>query len=141
RIDGSVQPYGLVVPASDRPEVRQARRLDFWCHGRGEKLTELSFIQQRLNSPGEFTPPNAIVLHLYGRYCCANKFAGEVDLFEAYENVKKHYKIDENRLVIRGFSMGGAACWQFAVHYPGMFAAAAPGAGFSETPEFLRVFQ
>jgi hypothetical protein len=141
KIDRSVQPYGLVVPASYPFANPTPHRLDFWCHGRGEKLTELSFIQGRLNSPGEFTPPNAIVLHLYGRYCCANKFAGEVDLFEALENVKKHYKIDENRLVIRGFSMGGAACWQFAVHYAGMFAAAAPGAGFSETPEFLRVFQ
>src|SRR5262249_1382527 len=39
------------------------------------------------------------------------------------------------------FSMGGAACWQFAVHYPGMWCAAAPGAGFAETPEFLRIFQ
>ncbi len=141
KIDGSVQPYGLVVPASYQPNYPHRYRLDFWCHGRGETLSELSFLNGRLNSPGEFTPPNAFVLHLYGRYCCANKFAGEVDLFEAYHHVRQHYPIDENRLVIRGFSMGGAACWQFAVHYPGMWAAAAPGAGFSETPEFLRVFQ
>ena len=37
--------------------------------------------------------------------------------------------------------MGGAACWQFAVHFPTFWAAAAPGAGFSETPEFLGSFQ
>ncbi|HEV3146449.1 MAG TPA: prolyl oligopeptidase family serine peptidase, partial [Gemmataceae bacterium] len=123
------------------PKYPHKYRLDFWCHGRGEKLTELSFVNQRETSRGEFTPPNAFVLHLYGRYCCANKFAGEVDLFEAYENARKHYPIDENRLVIRGFSMGGAACWQFAVHYPGYFCAAAPGAGFSETADFLKVFQ
>jgi hypothetical protein len=144
KIDGSVQPYGLVVPASFKEEpAKQPHRyrLDFWCHGRGEKLTELAFIDQRMKSPGEFTPAETIVLHLYGRYCCANKFAGEVDLFEAYDSVRKRYPIDENRLVIRGFSMGGAACWQFAVHYPGMWAAAAPGAGFSETPDFLKVFQ
>jgi hypothetical protein len=55
--------------------------------------------------------------------------------------MRKDYNIDENRVVIRGFSMGGAACWQFTVHYPGFFCAAAPGAGFSETPEFLKVFQ
>lgn len=141
KIDGSVQPYGLIVPASYQPEFPHRYRLDFWCHGRGEFLTELSFLDQRLRSPGEFTPPNAFVLHLYGRYCNANKFAGEVDLFEAYESVKKHYPIDDTRLVIRGFSMGGAACWQFAVHFPGMWAAAAPGAGFSETLEFLTLFQ
>jgi hypothetical protein len=43
--------------------------------------------------------------------------------------------------VIRGFSMGGAAAWHFAVHYAGDWAATAPGAGFSETPQFLKVFQ
>ncbi len=141
KIDGSVQPYGLVVPASYKPDYPHKYRLDFWCHGRGETLSELNFIDQRQRSPGEFTPPNAFVLHLYGRYCNANKLAGEVDLFEALESVKKRYPIDEDRLVIRGFSMGGAACWQFAVHYPSVFAAAAPGAGFAETPDFLKVFQ
>jgi hypothetical protein len=37
--------------------------------------------------------------------------------------------------------MGGAAAWHFAAHYAGEWAAAAPGAGFSETPQFLKVFQ
>src|SRR5207248_1456635 len=83
--------------------------------------TELSFIDGRQKSPGEFTPPHAFVLHPYGRYCNANKFAGEVDLFEALAHVRKHYAIDDNRLVMRGFSMGGAACWQFAVHYAGLW--------------------
>lgn len=141
KIDGSVQPYGLVVPASYRPDVPHRFRLDCWFHGRGEKLTELSFLDQRQKSPGEFTPPHAFVLHLYGRYCNANKFAGEIDTLEALAHVGKHYPTDDNRLVARGFSMGGAACWQFAVHYPSLWAAAAPGAGFSETPDFLKVFQ
>src|SRR5207244_2066122 len=57
------------------------------------------------------------------------------------EHVKKHYPIDEDRVVARGFSMGGAACWQFATHFPGMWCAAAPGAGFAETAEFLNNFQ
>ncbi len=141
KIDGSVQPYGLVIPASYQSPSAQRFRLDFWFHGRGETLTELDFINGRQKSPGEFTPPDTFVLHLYGRYCNANKFAGEADLFEALDDVKRQYPIDENRLVVRGFSMGGAACWQFATHYAGWWAAAAPGAGFSETADFLKVFQ
>ncbi len=141
RIDGSVQPYGLVVPGSYQPSTAHRFRLDVWCHGRGEKLTELNFLEDRLRNPGQFTPANAFVLHLYGRYCCANKLAGEIDCLEALAAVEKQYPIDEDRRVIRGFSMGGAACWQFAVHYPSLWAAAAPGAGFSETPQFLKVFQ
>src|ERR1044071_2310228 len=140
-IDGSVQPYGLVVPASYQANPGRTFRLDFWFHGRGETLSELDFINGRQRSPGEFTPPDTFVLHLYGRYCNANRFAGETDLFEALDNVRWQYPIDEDRLVVRGFSMGGAACWDFATHYAGLWAAAAPGAGFSETADFLKVFQ
>ncbi len=141
KIDGSVQPYGLVVPPTYPANGPYEHRLDIWCHGRGEKLTELSFLNGRQSSPGEFTPRNAFVLHLYGRYCNANKFAGEIDCLEALAHVRKHYPIDDDRIVMRGFSMGGAACWQFAVHYAGLWAAAAPGAGFSETADFLKIFQ
>jgi pimeloyl-ACP methyl ester carboxylesterase len=138
-IDGSVQPYGLEIPADWKPGEKTGRRLDFWMHGRGEKLSELEFIEQRLKNKGEFAPPAAIVLHLYGRYCCANKFAGEVDLFEALASAREHYAIDPARLVVRGFSMGGASCWQFATHFGSLWAAAAPGAGFAESKEFLRL--
>ena len=141
KIDDSIQPFGLVVPPSYRPGQAHKFRLDCWFHGRGEQLSELAFIQDRLKNRGEFAPPDTIVLHPYGRYCNANKFAGEVDLFEAMDVVRRDYAVDENRIAVRGFSMGGAACWQFAVHYPGLWAAAAPGAGFAETPDFLRVFQ
>src|SRR5262249_4232945 len=34
KIDGSVQPYGLVVPPSYKPDYPHKYRLDFWCHGR-----------------------------------------------------------------------------------------------------------
>ncbi len=141
KIDGSVQPFGLVVPSSYRPDSPHQYRLDLWFHGRGENMTELDFLQQREKNYGEFTPSNTFVLHLYGRYCNANKFAGEVDAFEALAAVQSEYPIDENRIAVRGFSMGGAACWHFAVHHAGLWAAAAPGAGFAETTDFLTVFQ
>ena len=138
-IDDSIQPYGLVVPASHRADSAVKSRLDIWLHGRGEKLTELAFLDQRRKQPGEFTPPGAIVLHPYGRYCNAFRFAGETDVFEAMADVKKRYRIDDNRIVMRGFSMGGAGCWQFATHHSGLWCAAAPGAGFSETADFLKI--
>jgi dienelactone hydrolase len=140
KIDHSVQPFGLVVPATYSPALPNRWRLDTWFHGRGENLSEVNFLWDREHNPGEFTPPNTFVVHLYGRYCNANKLAGEVDLFETLDAIKKSYPIDENRIVLRGFSMGGAATWHFAAHYAGLWAAAAPGAGFSETPDFLKVW-
>ncbi|MBI4909704.1 MAG: prolyl oligopeptidase family serine peptidase [Acidobacteria bacterium] len=141
RIDDSIQPYGLVVPPTWSAEAQRRWRLDAWFHGRNETLSEVNFLTERQTRPGEFTPTDTIVLHLYGRYCNANKFAGEVDLFEALADVTKHYAIDDNRVAVRGFSMGGAAAWHIAAHYAGLWAAAAPGAGFSETADFLKVFQ
>ena len=139
KIDGSVQPYGIILPEDYKPGDGKPRPLHFWAHGRGEKLSELDFINGRLTNKGEYTPPGAFVLHLYGRYCCANKFAGEVDLFEALADAKTHYPIDDARLVIRGFSMGGAAVWQFGTHFAGMWAVVQPGAGFAESKEFLKL--
>jgi hypothetical protein len=139
QIDRSVQPYGLVVPASFSPNAPHRWRLDAWFHGRNETLSEVNFLWDRLHNRGEFTPPDTIVLHLYGRYCNANKMAGEVDLFEALDDVKRNYAIDEDRVLVRGFSMGGAAAWQFGAHYAGLWAAVAPGAGFSESADFLKI--
>ncbi|MFO0999863.1 MAG: prolyl oligopeptidase family serine peptidase [Planctomycetaceae bacterium] len=141
RIDNTVQPYGLVIPPTYAIDHSVPTRCDLWFHGRGEKLSEVNFLWDRMKNPGEFTPDHTIMLHPYGRYCNAFKFAGEVDVLEALEDVQKHYRIDEDRISVRGFSMGGAACWQFATHYADRWFAANPGAGFSETPQFLKVFQ
>tara|TARA_R110002111_G_scaffold107056_2_gene165470 strand:- start:44755 stop:46791 length:2037 start_codon:yes stop_codon:yes gene_type:complete len=141
KIDQTVQPYGLVIPDSYTFSGKSQYRCDLWFHGRGERLSELNFIDQQQRSRGQYTPADTIVLHPYGRYSNAFKFAGEVDVLEGLESTKQHYRIDEDRISVRGFSMGGAACWQFAVHYADRWFAANPGAGFSETPLFLDVFQ
>ena len=141
KIDQTVQPYGLVIPDSYDGSGKADYRLDLWFHGRGEKTSESAFIAQRMRQVGQIAPKDTIVLHPYGRYSNAFKFAGEVDVLEGLEHAKQHYRIDEDRIAVRGFSMGGAGCWQMAVHYPDLFFAANPGAGFSETPEFLKFFQ
>lgn len=141
RIDHTVQPYGLVIPESYPFSGKSQYRLDLWFHGRGERSSESVFIAERMNRTGRVEPRDTIVLHPYGRYSNAFKFAGEVDVLEALADARQRYRIDEDRIAVRGFSMGGAGCWQMAVHYPDLFFAANPGAGFSETPEFLKSFQ
>jgi len=138
RIDGSVQPFGLMI-GSDVTFDADPVRCDIWFRGRSEKGLELQFLYDRLHSEGQYVLPAGIVLHPFGRYCNANRFAGEVDTFEALDKMKQDYRIDENRLSVRGFSMGGAACWDFTVHYPCKWFATNPGAGFSDTKQFLRM--
>jgi pimeloyl-ACP methyl ester carboxylesterase len=57
---------------------------------------------------------------------------GEVDLLEAIEHVCEVYSIDRRRISITGASMGGAATWYLASHYPDVFAAAAPFCGYCD---------
>ena len=128
KIDASVQPYLLAVPKSYKPGDTKKYRVDFFCHGRGEDLLELKFMSGK---PG--TTDDKFGVQPYGRYCCANKFAGEIDTLEILESLKKQYPIDEDRIVMTGFSMGGAAVWHLAVHYADLWCAASPGAGFCET--------
>lgn len=151
RIDGSVQPYRVLLPAdySATAATQPAKkyRLDVWGHGRDELLTELRFVVREDPLPDlSYLKPyhprqDKFVLACYGRYITAFKFAGEIDVLEAMAVVKKHYPIDDNRVLVIGFSMGGAMCWEFAVHYTDLWTAASPGAGFAETEQFLKVFQ
>lgn len=136
RIDGSIQPYGLVIGAEVTPGEKPVR-CDIWFRGRSEKSLELQFLSERMRNPGQYELKQGIVLHPFGRYCNANRFAGEVDTFEALEHLQRDCPVDPDRISVRGFSMGGAACWGFTVHYPCKWFASNPGAGFSETRQFL----
>jgi dienelactone hydrolase len=135
RIDDSVQPFGLVVPANYRDDG-SAWRVDVWLHGRGDTQTEIPFLVERMNSVGQYAPPNTFVLHPFGRHCNAFKFAGETDVYEALDHLGTLIRMDADRVAIRGFSMGGAGCWHLAVHDPGRWFAVNPGAGFVDTVEY-----
>jgi dienelactone hydrolase len=141
RIDGSAQPYLLTLPDSYDPSMRRQYRLDIFMHGRDDTVLEQQFMAKSLT--GYQSKPFAagtdrFMLQPYGRYTNASRFAGETDGLEAIESVQKAYPIDSNRIVMAGFSMGGASAWSYAVHFADRWVAAAPGAGFTETEVFLR---
>ncbi len=130
-IDGSVQPYGITLPAGY--DAAKPTRLYVWMHGRQNQTTESEFL---FNFPksGPGRPPVAdngqIQLDVFGRLNGAGyHWAGEADVFEAIAAVQKRFKIDDKRILLRGFSMGGEGAWNVALHYPDRFAAAEIGAG------------
>jgi predicted peptidase len=45
------------------------------------------------------------------------------------DSVMRSYSIDPAKVIVTGFSMGGAGTWHFAAKYPDRFAAAVPVAG------------
>ncbi len=133
RIDDSVQPYGLVIPSGFDASESEPIRLDVWLHGRGDTKTEIAFLDERMQKVGQYSPAATVVLHPFGRHCNAFKFAGETDVYESIAHVRQWIDVDSQRVAIRGFSMGGAGCWHLAVHDPGSWFAANPGAGFVDT--------
>jgi dienelactone hydrolase len=141
RIDGSAQPYILTMPDRYDPAASRQYRLDLFLHGRDDTVLEQQFMAKSTTGYGS-KPLRAgddrFMLQPYSRYTNASRFAGEVDGLEAIESVAKAYPIDRDRIVMAGFSMGGAAAWSFIVHHADRWAAGAPGAGFSETEVFLR---
>ncbi len=131
-IDGSVQPYHISLPANYNPS--KPTRLYVWLHGRQNNTTESEFIFSFMNRRPPGNAPVAdngqIQVDLFGRINSAGwHWAGEADVFETIAAVKKRFKIDDKRVILRGFSMGGEGGWHVALHHPDEFAAAEIGAG------------
>ncbi len=136
-IDGSAQPYGLVIP--ENHDFDKPCPLYVWLHGRGDKSTDIHFLYERATKAGQITPPGAIVLHAFGRQCVGYKSAGQVDVHEAVDSVKSRYRIDPDRVVLIGFSMGGAGAWQVGAHSASQWVAISPGAGFVDVARYQNV--
>lgn len=136
RIDGSVQPYSVTIPDSydGRPT-----RLDLVLHGYGATLNEVSFIALFGGSQPLPADQNFIQLQVFGRTNNLYRWAGEADVFEALASVRQRYNIDPRRIVLRGFSMGGAGTWHLGLHYPGQWAVTEAGAGIAETKKYARL--
>lgn len=141
-IDGSVQPYGLEIPES--LDLSKPVPLLVWLHGRGDKVTDLHFLQRCLSKSQALggkvaDQQEAIIVHPFGRQCVGWKHAGEIDVLEVIESVKARYPIDPDRIALGGFSMGGAGAWHIGAHYTDQFCAVHAGAGFAETAQYNRL--
>lgn len=130
RVDGSVQPYALSLPA----DFEKAERLHRWplhvkLHGRGGTRNEVRFFAEHSGrAPGK--DQNWIQLDVFGRTDNAYRWSGETDVFEALADVRRRYRIDDRRVTLWGFSMGGAGAWHLGLHYPSKWSSVGAGAGF-----------
>ena len=129
KVDGSVQPYAISLPAGINPRSGTRHRLHLKLHGRGGTLNELRFIAQH---EGKALPKGQVFLQLdvFGRTNNAYRYAGETDVFEALADVERRFRIDNRRITLWGFSMGGAGAWHLGLHHPSRWSSVGPGAGF-----------
>ncbi len=147
-VDGSIQPYAVLLPADYGKDPAKKWRLDIVLHGRDGALTEAKFIATH-----QGTAPKDlgyVQLEVYGRGNNAYRWAGEEDVWEAQHNFAgsigrkgTNYvfsgkePLDAGRVVLRGFSMGGAGTWHLGLHHPSRFSVIGPGAGFTTTHGYI----
>ncbi|MBI1842500.1 MAG: prolyl oligopeptidase family serine peptidase [Verrucomicrobia bacterium] len=138
-IDGSVQPYGVIVPRNY--DGVRPMRLDVVLHGSAKPrgLSELQFCQRFDGPDNDASPPpdaDYIELHPLGRVENCYRWAGETDVFEAIEAVCRQYRVDRDRIVVRGMSMGASGTWHLGLQHPDRFVAIGPYCGYVDTHRF-----
>lgn len=125
--DGTEQPYRFYAPKQS--ESNEALPLIIVLHGKGVDH----------NAWFDFLPVEESAEE-YGTYLAAPLGRGnwwyrglaEQDVLDVVNDVKKHRKIDENRIYLMGHSMGGFGAMRIGLRNKGIFAAIAPLSGFRE---------
>ncbi len=145
RIDGSVQPYAVTLPAAYGKDPSKRWRVDVVLHGRDTTLTEVKFLNA--NSGDKAAPKDLqyVRIDIFGRGNNAYRWAGEADVFEAIESFFNNERFagreklaDPSKIVLRGFSMGGAGTWHLGLHWPDRWCCIGPGAGFTTTHGYVK---
>jgi predicted esterase len=127
RMDGTLQPYSVLIPAKLEPGRKYP--LVVYLHGSGE--------DDRDQLREDFVPDTFIQLAPNGRgtsnYYTADH--SQDDIAEAISAVIQNYPVDPERIVLTGFSMGGYGVYRTFYETPKRFHALAI---FSGDPSIAR---
>lgn len=122
-VDDSVQPYSVLLPTSYDPTF--VYPLIMLLHGAHVTDWGQNIISY---DPKEW----AIQVAVHDRGNNRYRDIGQVDLDEVMLDVKRRYRIDENRIYLSGHSMGGYGAWFQATRRPDLWAAVSPQAGYAD---------
>ncbi len=140
-IDGTLQPYSVCVPPHYDPAKRYP--LLVMLHGSGmDDRGFLEVVQPVIPEDCLAIAPSARGTSHY--YCPPE---AQLDIQEAVADVVCSYSVDEERIVLGGFSMGGYGVYRTHYETPGRYKALAvfaglvrlqPEHGFPDAPDFLQ---
>ncbi|MBV8880934.1 MAG: prolyl oligopeptidase family serine peptidase [Planctomycetaceae bacterium] len=135
-VDDSIQPYGVIVPASYDPA--KPMRMDVVLHGSQlpAATSELRFLERFEDDASRAPDQGFLELHPLGRVENGYRYAGETDVFEAIEDACRNYAVDRSRIVLRGMSMGASGTWHLGLKHPDRFVALGPYCGYVDTHRF-----
>ncbi len=127
RIDGTLQPFSVLVP---HDYDGAPRPLCVLLHGSGVDDV------YTLRSPGREVPDSFLVVAPYGRGA-SNFFVkdhAQVDIAEAVQSARDAYAVDAERVLVAGFSMGGYGALRTYCETPHLYRAVAVFSGVTAVP-------
>lgn len=121
KYDNTLQPYTIKLPKNYDPGKKYP--LLVFLHGSGQDE------QMVLNSPR--SDGNFIELAPYGRdmYRCYSSDSSQNDIMEAIEDVQLCFRVDKEKIIIGGFSMGGYGALRTFYEHPDLYKGIAVFAG------------
>jgi dienelactone hydrolase len=136
---GRHQPYGLYLPSTHNGVTEHAAALVL--HGLGGSHASYNKAPGFLAQMGEGVGTGLPKLYLITPLARGSSFYadwGEVETLRVLADVLRRVPVDEDRLYLTGYSMGGYGVYRLASLYPDRFAAAAVWAGY--TGEFTGTY-
>ena len=135
-IDDTEQPYTIYIP----PEFDESKAypLVVMLHGAGSNhRLALRRVFGKSNLPGEndveasayfpeWQDVDMIVAAPFARGTMGYQGFAEKDVMDMIADIKRRFRIDENRTYLTGLSMGGGGTLWLGLSYPDMWAAIAP---------------
>lgn len=113
------------------PEGYERQRrwpLIIFLHGSGERGTDLAAV--KVHGPlKEIEQGRRIPAIVVAPQCPPEQWWDVPSLIGLLDAVERKYRVDRNRIVLTGLSMGGYGTWNWAVAQPNRFAAIAPICG------------
>ena len=125
KIDRTLQPMLIYIPPSYDPQKPWPLYVDL--HGSG-----MSHLNSGIGDPNMFDE-NALQIAVWGRGPrSGNNGLADVDVLEAIDYVTEHWNVDETRIHLGGYSMGGGGTLILIARYPDRFASGRIWAGYNE---------
>ena len=137
--NGHEYPYQLLVPKDY--DSAKSWPLIVWLHGSGENgndnKKQLKGVDRTFLADGAKTPafvllpqcPTQMAWHATGLNKAPEITESTLALVATIVGLQKEFKLDDRRIYVGGFSMGGCGVWELMTRYPNLFAAAFPVCG------------
>ena len=128
-VDGSVQPYIVVVPEGIAKDRKPA--LLVFLHGYVPEFDKVNWVDMSLPTELETLAgkAGAVAALPYARGNTDFQAVGESDVMKVMRLVRAQYGTDPDRTYLAGISMGGGGVWSIGCHYPDEWAALVPISG------------